>query len=292
MYNKSHDKVIRALQRQVDRNKRLAEASRQTLQYTMNLETPGDPNPTHVDLVDGQFYVNALVRPGGWQPLFQTIATRSALPVTTGTPPTASTGIMPSEFNLDSIDLDLIFTPKNSITALTPRIVRVWVLKLKRETAMECLQATSGMSTTGLNAISSADNTNYRKYTYITTMSNTDEPEDSGVPTQVRFNPAFFDIKSYREFTLANIMEETAVTDENTGITGGIESVMQRKKIHVNCGGRKIKSGAGGFRGLNELEIEPEDRYYLVAHVGGFAGDGDNQVVMNTNLLVTATSTQ
>jgi len=233
--------------------------------------------------------VNALVRPGGWTPLFQTLATRSALPTST-TPPISA--IMPSEFDLDSIDIDLIFTPKNSLTALTPRVVRVWVLKLKRETAMECLQATAGMSTTGLNAITAVANANYRKYTYITSMSNTDEPADSGLFTQVRFNPAFFDIKAYREFTLANIMEETAVDEENTAVQGSIESVMQRHKIHINCGGRRIKSGSGGFRGLNELEIEPEDRYYLVTHVGGFAGDGDNQVVMNTNLLVTATSTQ
>lgn len=292
MYNKSHDKVIRALQRQIAANKRLAEANRQTLQYTMQPENGGDPNPYHVDLVDGQFYVNALVRPGGWQALFQTIATRSALPVTAGGSGQFPAGIMPSEFELESMDLDLIFTPKNSITALTPRIVRLWVVKLKRETAMECLQATGGMSTAGLNGLSSNASPNYRRFTYITSMSNTDDPTDSGLFTQVRFNPEFFDVKAYREFTLANIVEETAVTDENTAITGSIDSMLQRQKMHIKCGGLKYKSGGGGFRGLNEQEIEPGDRYYLIAHVGGFAGDGDNQVVMNTNMLVTATTTQ
>lgn len=251
----------------------------------MNLEGASAPNLTHMELVDGQFYVNALVRPGGWQPLFQTVGTRNALPQGT------TSGVPPTQCRLNSIDLDLIFTPKNSMTALTPRIVRVWCLKLKKETAQQTLNATGGMSTLGLNTVSSPTGENEGKFTYLTTLNNV-EVGATGLFTQVRFNPACFDIKAYREFTIANIMEETSDEGDNTAITGGIGQVLKRCRMHVKCGNALIKSAQGTYRGLNEIEIEPLDRYYLVVHVGGFAGDSDNAVEMNTNILVNTTVTQ
>lgn len=281
----AQQRQLASLQRQVRANKRAVQGNRTRAQWTMNLEGSEAPNLTHMELADGQFYVNALVRPGGWVPLFQTIGTRSALPQGQGT------GVMPTQIRLNSINLDLIFTPKNSLVALTPRIVRVWVLKLKPETAQQTLVATGGMSTIGLNAVASPDNDNYGKFVYTTTLNNV-EVEGDGLYTQVRFNPACFDIKAYREFTVANIMEETAVTDENEAVTGSISQVLRRTKMHVKCGNALIKSAQGGFRGLNELEIEPLDRYYLCVHVGGFAGDGDNQLEMNSNIMVNTTVTQ
>lgn len=251
----------------------------------MNLEGAGDTNPKHIELTDGQFYVNALVRPGGWLPLFQTFETRNSLPQGT------SAGVPATQCRLNSIDIDLIFSPKNSLTALTPRIVRVWVMKLKKETAQQTLNSTSGMSTAGLNSVSSTNNDLFGAFTYLTTLSNSGIPGDSGQYTQVRFNPACFDIKAYREFTVANIMNETA-TDDDVAITGGIGSILKRCRMHVKCGNALIKAAQGTFRGLNEIEIEPMDRYYLVVHVGGFAGDGDNQLEMNTNILVNTTVTQ
>ena len=166
----------------------------------------------------------------------------------------------------------MIFSPKNSTTALTPRIIRVYVLSLKKETAQETLAGTGGMNTAGLNGAEPG------VYTYVTNT-------DGGLPTMVKFNPAAFNIHAYREFTLANIMQETAsVEDDDVPTTNTIDA-LKRCRIRLKSN-TKIKPPTGTWKEMSETDLMPLDRKYLVVHVGGWDGDQDNQVHMDTNIVV------
>lgn len=254
---RSQARQIASLERRVSQ---LAKESSQYAQWTMAPE--GGGGATGIDLVNGQFYVNALVRPNGWIPLFQTAGLTGA-----------STAIAVNKMKITSFDLQFVFSPKNSLTALTPRIVRVYLMKLKKETAQDTLQATTGMSTAGLNAAAAADN----QLIYKTTT-------DGGLDTMVKFNPAAFDIKAYREFTVANIIQETAVPDEDDTVTNTSDALQRCRMFHT--AGNELKAPKGTVRELNELEIMPLDRWYVVVHVGGWGNDGDNQIRMDTNWFV------
>ena len=172
-----------------------------------------------------------------------------------------------------SFDIQMIFSPKNSLTALTPRICRVYVLSLKSETAQDTLANTGGMNTAGLNSSTPG------AYTHVTNS-------DGGLPTLVKFNPAAFKIHAYREFTLANIVQETAqpLEDEDVPITN-TRDALKRCRIRLKTN-TKIKPPQGTWREMTEPEIMPLDRKYLVVHVGGWAADQDNQVHMDTNIVV------
>ena len=168
----------------------------------------------------------------------------------------------------------MMFTPKNSITPMTPRVCRVYVLALKKETAQDTLTATGGMNTAGLNAAATG------VYTHITNS-------DGGVPTLVKFNPAAFRVLAYREFTLANIVNESSVLtpeDLNVAVTNTKDALKRvRIRFRTNI---KVKPPQGTWKEMTEPEVMPLDRRYLVVHVGGYDDDNDNGVHMNTNITI------
>merc|ERR1739848_628360 len=86
-----------------------------------------------------------------------------------------------------------------------------------------------------------------------------------GLPTMVKFNPASFRIHAYREFTIANIMQETAsvVEDEDVAVTNTFNALKRcRIRFRTNT---KIKPPQGTWREMQESEIMPLDRKYLEA---------------------------
>lgn len=259
---RAQQKQLLSLQRQLTATKSKLKDRAQWTQWSLPLEPASIGTGT--DLVNGEFLVTGLMRPAAMTGIFQSTITNGQQP---------PTGIAPNIAHYKSCDIQLLFSPKNSLTALTPRVVRVFVLSLKKETAQDVLQGTGGMNTTGLN------NATAGVYTHITNS-------DGGLPTLVKFNPGAFRIRAYREFTLANIMQETAqpLEDEDVPVTNTFNA-LKRARIRLRTN-TKIKPPQGTWREMQEPEVMPLDRMYLVVHVGGWGGaaDQDNQVHMDTNI--------
>lgn len=258
----AQQKQLKSLQNQVTSLKKNSNLRVQYAQYFLPLEDGSGPDNAQIDLPDGTFYVNPLMRPSDFasNPVFQATATSDE----------------PNKCIVKNFDIQAVFSPKNSLTALTPRIIRVWTVSLRKETAQETLAGTSQMSSAGLNA---APNGKYYKNTFV----------DGGLATMCKLNPASFKIHHYREFTLANIMQETAVPDEDTALTNTFNQ-LKRMRIHLQCGNH-LKPPQGKWSQIAEGEVMPLDRKYLIVHVGGWANDGDNAVRMDTNIVTTITTT-
>ncbi len=252
-----------SLQRQLTATKSKLKDRAQWSQWELPLEPSTLGNS--VDLSNGEFYVVGLTRPAAMTGLFQSVAGDGTIP--------PITAIAPNIAHFRSFDIQMLFSPKNSLTALTPRVIRVYVLSLKPETAQDTLANTGGMNTAGLNSATAG------VYTHITNS-------DGGLPTLVKFNPAAFKIHAYREFTLANIVQETAELAEDSDVPiTNTRDALKRCRIRIRTN-TKIKPPQGTWREMTEPEIMPLDRKYLVVHVGGWAGDQDNGVHMDTNIVV------
>lgn len=253
----AQQKQILSIQRQLDHTKTKLRDRAQWSQWNLPLEPASLGNS--VDLTDGQFYVVGLTRPAAMNGIFQSTNQQGQQPVT---------ALSSNIATYRSCDIQLLFSPKNSLTPLTPRVVRVYVLSLKKETASDTLQITNGMNTAGLNAVAPG------VLTYVTNS-------DGGLPTLVKFNPAAFKIHHYREFTIANIVQETA-GDEDVAITN-TRDALKRVRIRFNMN-TKVKPATGVWPDMTEADIMPLDRKYLVIHVGGWNADGDNDVHMDSNI--------
>ena len=252
-----------SLQRQLTATKNKLRDRAQWTQWELPLEPSTLGSST--DLVNGEFYVVGLTRPAAMTGLFQSVTGGGTIPPI----PAIASNIA----TYKSWDIQMMFSPKNSLTALTPRIIRVYVLSLKPETAQDTLANTGGMNTAGLNGATAG------VYTHVTNS-------DGGLPTLVKFNPAAFKIHAYREFTLANIVQETAELAEDTDVPiTNTRDALKRCRIRLKSN-TKIKPPQGTWREMTEPEIMPLDRKYLVVHVGGWAGDQDNAVHMDTNIVV------
>jgi len=253
---------LASLQKQVVTLKKTSNQRVQYAQYFLPLIDGSGPDNAQIDLPNGTFYVNPLMRPSDFasQPVFQATATSDE----------------PNKCIVKNFDIQAVFSPKNSLTALTPRIIRVWTVSLRKETAQETLQGTAQMTAAGFNG---APNGKYYKNTFV----------DGGLATMVKLNPASFKIHHYREFTMANIMQETATPDDDVAVTNTFNA-LKRMRIWLKCGNH-LKPPQGKWSQLAAGEVMPLDRKYLLVHVGGWDNDGDNAVRMDTNIVTTITTT-
>lgn len=257
---RSQQLQLTSLQRQLTATKSKLRDRAQYAQYFCPIENGTGSDSSQIELTDNLFYVNNLMRPSSWQSIFQS----------TGNAETNQS----NKCIVRNFDVQLVFSPKNSLTPLTPRIIRVYLVSLRKETAQEVLNATNNMSTTGLNA---TPNGQYYKNTFV----------NGGLATMVKFNPAAFRLHAYREFTIANIMEETSVTepeDLNVAVTN-TKDALRRFRFRLQCG-NKLKPPQNTWKAMTENDIMPEDRKYLITHVGGWDADGDNGIHMDTNICV------
>lgn len=250
---RSQSRQIASLERRVTR---IAKESSQYAQFEILPE--GSGGGTGINLGQGDFYVSCLTRPANWKPIFQAAALTGA-----------TTGNTVNKCKMTSSDLQFVFSPQDSLVALTPRIVNLWVLKLRKETAMDVLSETANMSSAGLTA---ANNDVVHKSTV-----------GGGAFTMIKWNPASFQVMAHRQFTVANIVEETAVVEEDTEITN-THDALKRVRIFQKMG-NELKAPKGSVLEMNELDTMPNDRYYVVVHVGGWSGGTSslNGVRMDTN---------
>ncbi len=257
---KAQQKQILSLQRQVNATKQKLDDRIQYAQFFSPIEGGTGVQTAQIELTDNEFYVTNLMRPSTWDAIFQT----------------TDSAEQSNKAIVRNFDIQLVFSPKNSLTALTPRIIRVWCISLKDETAQDTLNGTNGMSTTGLNA---AANGLYYQNTFV----------NGGLATMVKFNPGAFKIHHYREFTVANIVNESATPDDDVAVTN-TKDALKRVRIHWTCG-NKLKPATGFWSAMSEFEVLPKDRKYLVVHVGGWADDGDNGIHMDTNIVALTRAT-
>lgn len=250
---RSQSKQIASLERRVGR---LTKEASQFAQFEILPE--GAAPGTGLDLTDGAFFSSCLTRPANWKPIFQ------AGPLTG-----ATTGNTVNKMKMTSSDLQFIFSPISSLVALTPRVVNLWLLKLRKETAMDVLSETAQMSSAGLTA---ANNDIVHKSTVA-----------GGAFTMIKWNPASFQVMQHRQFTVANIVEETAIVGEDTEITN-THDALKRVRMFQKMG-NELKAPKGTVLELNEVDTMPNDRWYVVVHVGGWTGGVPqvNGVRMDTN---------
>ena len=258
---KAQQKQILSVQRQLTAVKSKLRDRAQYAQFRCPIEGGSGVSNDAITLTDGDFYVNNLMRPSSWGNIFQTNAD-----TTNG-----------NKATIKNYDIQLVFSPSNSLIPMTPRIVRVYVVSLKAETAADTLNQTNNMSTAGLNGLPNGQ-------LYWNSFV------DGGLATMVKFNPAAFKIHAYREFTLANIVQETP-TENDVAITN-TKDALKRVRMHVRRG-NKIKPPTGTWKQMTENDIMPRDRLYLITHVGGWSPTlaEENAVRMDTNIVVSTRTT-
>ena len=248
---RSQSKQIASLERRVGR---ITKEASQFAQFEILPE--GSAGGTGFNLVDGAFASFCLTRPANWKPIFQT-----------GPLTGATTTNTVNKMKMTSADLQFVFSPQDSLIALTPRIVNLWLIKLRKETAMDVLAETAQMSSTGLTT---ANNDVVHKSTVA-----------GGAFTMIKWNPASFQVMQHRQFTVANIIQETAVPDADQGITNTYDA-LKRVRMFQKMG-NELKAPKGTVLELNETDIMPNDRWYVVLHVGGWTAGDVNAVRMDTN---------
>lgn len=246
---KSQSRQILRLDRQVRQLRRDVTTH---AQWTLPLEGQAGNS---IDLTDGEFYVSSLMRPFVFAPLFQSTIL-SGIPV-------GAASITSQKARVNSMNFSMVFSPTVSVLPLTPRMINFYVLKLLNETASDVLQKTSGMSTAGLNTAAAADSN-------IVLRDNV----AGGLATMIRWNPAAFKVCYQRTFKIANIVQET-ISDDDVAITNTHDAL---KRFHFNIKmGNMLKPATGTWKEMNEPDVFPNDRYYIVVHVGGFEGGLANQ---------------
>jgi len=206
---KAQQKQIMSVQKQLTVVKNKLNDRAQYAQFRAPIENGTGGSNDQIVLTDNQFYVNNLMRPSSWGNIFQTNAN----------------AVNGNKCTIKSFDIQLVFSPNLSLAPLTPRIVRVYVVSLKEETAQDTLNQTNNMSTAGLNALPNGE-------LYWNSFV------DGGLATMVKFNPLAFKIHAYREFTLANIVQETA--GENDVAITNTKDALKRVRMRVRRG-NKIK---------------------------------------------------
>jgi hypothetical protein len=246
--------------------------TKQRAQYAVPLDANGG---TDAELSDGLFNVFSMTDFTGsdtgtsaWAPLFQAR-------------PAIGTGNeqAPNKCKILKYDCQLLFSPKNSLTAQTPRIVRVFWVTLRKETAAQTLEDTANMTTAGLRAIAGNG-----QYVYKT-------ESNGGLETMIKLNPAAFNIRRYREFKIANIINETPAPDpDDDQDVSVLSDAMKTMRFRVSAN-NVIKAAHGGWLSMNGHEVENTDRHYLITHVGGWGDDSDNGIHLCSNVVATVEQT-
>ena len=136
---------------------------------------------------------------------------------------------------------------------------------------MDVLAETSQMSSSGMTA---ANNDVVHKSIVA-----------GGAYTMIAFNPASFNIIQHRQFTVANILEETGVVEPLTDtVLANTGDALTRCRMRGRFG-NELKVPKGKVLEMAELDTMPNDRYYVCVHVGGWAGGTSavNGIRMDTN---------
>lgn len=263
----AQSKQIRALAKETKHLKKMVKDNRKWAQYELN--------SGNTALVNGQWHVTTLINPTEWNPRFQA---NDAIAENT-------------KVNLHSIDVQLYYRPTDSLVPLTAKMVTVYLLKLRRETALQTLEDSAQMTSVGWNDTTNPMNTKYWN------------TQNIGLSYEAlpQLNNGAFKVLGKREFQVQNIIQNTAATSVTTEEAPDVavttpQGTFKRCHFHIKVN-NLIKSGIQeNWKQMGSGDIMPHDRYYIVTHVGGNGNEDTledgNGVSQGINALITLRSTQ
>lgn len=162
-----------------------------------------------------------------------------------------------NKITVRNLRMELYFSPTDSLLPLTPKIITVFLVKLRPETAMDLLNETNNMSSAGFGDIA-----NSNKYWHTQTIG-------LSYPTIASISPGAFDVVKVKRFQVQNIVQETAVSPE-TDVNVTTPAGTYRRFVWYLRMGNLIKSAASNkWKDLTAEEIAIKDRLYLIIHQGG-----------------------
>jgi hypothetical protein len=109
-----------------------------------------------------------------------------------------------------------------------------------------------------------------------------------------KLNPACFEIVKVKRFQIQNIIEQTAVADDDTSVTTP-KGTYKRFSFNIKMG-NLIKANAGKkWADMTSDDMAIKDRLYLLVHQGGAGAvappETDNVVNMSVNCTFTCRGT-
>ena len=203
-------------------------------------------------LVNGKWHIRSLMVPSNWTQQFQ-----------------ASNELDSNQkISLYSCNIQLFHRPTDSLIPLTAKFVTVYLVKLKRETAIQTLEATGFMSTPTdtTEGFNSEDN-----------KGRLWETQPIGLTYECfpSLNRDCFQVIRKRQFKIQNIIQLTAATSATVEAAPDVavttppftfkQSNMYMKAYNTIQSGRGDKS----WKEMTEDDLQPTDRYYLLTYVGG-----------------------
>ena len=180
---------------------------------------------------------------------------------------------------LYSCNIQLFHRPTDSLIPLTMKFVTVYLVRLSKETALQTLEDTGQMatptSTTGFN-----DPTNKGQLWDTQDIGATHECFPS-------INRGCFKVIQKRQFKVQNIIQLTAtegVPDETPDVAASTPPFTFKQTNMYMKAFNTLRSGRGdkSWKEMAEGDLDHQDRYYLLTHVGGF---GSSETIEAGNTL-------
>lgn len=203
-------------------------------------------------LANGKWHIRPLCVPANWTQQFQASAELDTK----------------QNVQLYSCNIQLFHRPTDSLIPLTMKFVTLYIVKLKRETALQTLEDTAYMSTPAGNTTGFNDaNVKGRIW----------ETQPIGLTNECfpTLNRDCFTVIKKKQFKIQNIIQLTAATDATAEAFPDVAVstppfTFKQTNMYMKCF-NTIRSGRGDktWKELQEDELDTADRYYLLTHVGG-----------------------
>ena len=207
-------------------------------------------------LVNGKWHIRPLLVPSNWTQQFQ-----------------ASDELDSNQkAQMYSCNIQLFHRPTDSLIPLTMKFVTVYIVKLKRETSLQTLEATGFMTTPSdtSEGFNSSDN-----------KGRIWETQPIGLTYECfpSLNRDCFKVIKKRQFKIQNIIQLTAATSVTKELAPDVDVstppfTFKQTNMYMRAY-NTIQSGRGdkSWKEMNEDDLQPGDRYYLLTYVGGSGSD-------------------
>lgn len=258
--SKAQSKQLLMVSNKVANLSREIRMKRQWRQFAMeNVFTDG--GNTEPQELPYKFRVIPLTRPDNWQPCFQS---------NLGTGINQISNQFGNRFIGRSMRLSMRFEVTNKELRCPPTTVQMWVVSLKNETGLRCLQETNQLETTegGLGDFNDGSISNNR-YWIDTTIRGGTAPA-----SMVMLNKDVFKIHYFKQFTMGNtlvgdVLEEAQPTTQMKSVIRKYYTklpYLNHIRVGSNTPADATSSRRSGWRDLEIEDLQPNDRRYIIIH--------------------------